>query len=78
MKWYQAVRIAEEVKILRERATVLRFTYILLKPCLNYFVPPSPKIFHQQQRHASHHVRDQGEISVSHSGVVEGSVPLRC
>lgn len=28
MKWYQAVRIAEEVQILRERAATLLYTYI--------------------------------------------------
>ena len=28
MKWHEAVKIAEEVKTSRERATMLRYTYI--------------------------------------------------
>jgi hypothetical protein len=29
VKWYQAVRIAQEVQSLRKRATMLRYTYIV-------------------------------------------------
>jgi hypothetical protein len=28
MKWYQALRTAEEAQTLRERAKILRYTYI--------------------------------------------------
>jgi hypothetical protein len=36
VKWYQAVKVAEEVRTLRERATMLRYAYIAYIVCRVY------------------------------------------
>jgi hypothetical protein len=89
MKLYQAVTISEEVQTLHERATVLPNMYFLLQPSPNYFLssklkqitttlPLTPLTPSTPSKHASHNMRDESEISGSHSGIVEGSIRLAC